>query len=77
VFGEIPPDTHDLLPLGSANDDNLFRFDPDSGQWVYNLGTKLFTATGTYTVMVTSGENGEYIISFPDGNCTQTFERLP
>ena len=77
VFGEVPPDTEDLLPLGSANDDNIFRFDLDSGQWIYNLGTKLFTAAGTYIVMVASGDTSEYTVSGPGGSCVQTFERLP
>ena len=66
-----------LLPLGSANDDNIFRFDLDSGQWIYNLGTKLFTAPGTYTVMVSSGDASEYTIENQNGACIQTFERLP
>lgn len=75
VFGEIPPDTGDLMPTGSSNEDNIFRFDPDSGQWIYNLGTKQFAAAGTYTVIITSGDENEYTIS--PGTCTQTFERLP
>ena len=77
MFGEMPPDTDDLLPLGSANDDKIFRFDIDARQWIYNLGTKQFTAAGTYIVMVASGDTSEYIINGPDGACTQTFERLP
>jgi hypothetical protein len=77
VFGETPPDTDDLLPLGSANDDNIFRFDIVAKQWIYNLGTKQFTAAGTYTVMVDSGDTSEYTINGPDGACLQTFERLP
>jgi len=75
VFGEIPPNTDDLLPLGSANDDNIFRFDPDSGQWIYNLGTKQFTAPGTYMVIVTSGDEPESTINAPGGQCYQTFTR--
>jgi len=77
VFGEVPPDSDDLLPLGSANDDNIFRFDLDEGQWIYNLGTKQFTAAGTYTVKVASGDTSEYTINAPNGECMQTFERLP
>ena len=77
VFGEMPPDSDDLLPIGSANDDNIFRFDIDAGQWVYNLGTKQFMAAGTYTVMAASGDTLEYTISGPGGACMQTFERLP
>ena len=67
VFGEEPLDTDDLLSLGSANEDNIFRFDPDSGQWIYNLGTKQFQAAGNYTVMVASGDTSEYTIETPGG----------
>jgi len=77
VYGVMPPDTDDLLPLGSANDDNIFRFDIDSWQWIYNLGTKQFTAAGTYTVTVASGDETEYTIDTSGGQCTQTFVRLP
>ncbi len=77
TFGEVPPNTDDLLPLGSANEDNIFRFDTDSGQWVYNLGTNQFRAAGTYTVKVASGDTSEYTINGPNGACLQTFERLP
>ena len=77
VFGDVPPDDAELLPLGSANEDNVFRFDLDSEQWVYNLGTKQFKAAGTYTVMVASGDTSEYTIAAPNGACTQYFERLP
>ena len=77
VIGEVPPDDGDLLPNGSANDDNVFRFDSDSSQWIYNLGTKQFKAPGTYTVMVASGDTSEYTINSPNGACVQTFERLP
>lgn len=77
VFGDVPPDDATLLPLGSANEDNAFRFDPESGQWIYNLGTKQFGAPGTYTVSVASGDTSEYTIDAPGGACAQTFERLP
>ena len=73
VFGDVPPDTDELLPLGAANDDNVFRFDPDTGEWVYNLGTKQFAAVGTYSVNVVSGDTDEYVIN---PSCSQTFERL-
>ena len=75
VFGEIPFDDADLLPNGQANDGNVFSFDPATSNWEYILGTSQFTAPGTYTVFVSSGDTNEYLI--PDGACTQTFERLP
>lgn len=54
--------TSQLEPLGSANEGNQFRFDVVTGQWVFNLGTKPFTAAGTYTVKVAPGDTN-YIIS--------------
>lgn len=72
---EVPPDANDLLPLGSANDDNQFRFDPESGKWIYNLGTKQFGAAGSYTVTVASGDTAEYTIDVAGGACSQTFVR--
>lgn len=75
-LGQVQINTSDLLPLGSANDGNIFRFDSSSEQWEYNLGTKQFQTPGIYTVIVTSGAAGEYQISSPNGACTQTFERL-
>ena len=69
VYGESPPDGEDLLPNGGANDDNIFRF--ENSKWIYNLGTKQFTAPGIYTVKAVAGD-GSYII---DG-CMEIFERL-
>ena len=71
VYGEVPPNDEDLAPLGSANDDNIARFDPDSETWIYNLGTKQFTASGEYTVEMVSGDPGEYLLE----GCSQTFSR--
>jgi hypothetical protein len=75
IYDEIPTETDDLLPIGLANQDNIFRFVTDTGQWAYNLGTKQFKAPGTYTVIVKSGDASEYQITTPNGACTQTFER--
>ena len=69
VYGEVPPDSEELLPTGGANTDNIFRF--ENSKWIYNLGTKQFSAPGIYTVKAVAGD-GSYII---DG-CMQTFERL-
>lgn len=75
TYGNVPNEAYDLLPVGSANEDNLFRFDPNSAQWIYNLGTKQFKAPGAYFVSAASGDSNEYTI--PNGSCTQYFERLP
>jgi len=69
VYGEVPPDSEELLPNGGANTDNIFRF--ENGKWIYNLGTAQFSAPGIYTVKAVAGD-GSYTI---DG-CMQTFERL-
>ena len=69
VYGEVPPDSEDLLPTGGANNDNIFRF--ENSKWIYNLGTEQFVSPGVYTVKAVAGD-GSYII---DG-CMETFERL-
>jgi hypothetical protein len=43
-FEEITPEA-----AGNSNFDNLFRYDPTSGQYIYNLQAKGF-ATGTYVI---------------------------
>ena len=63
--------TDQLAPLGQSSDGNEFRFDPLAGHWVYNLGTKPFTAAGTYTVTVAAGDTS-YSIS---PTCTGQFVR--
>ena len=74
MYGEVPPDTDDLLPKGNANEDNVFRFDDSENKWVYNLGTKQFSAPGVYTVKPVAGDD-TYTIDTSTG-CLQTFERL-
>lgn len=64
--------TGDLLPVGEANVDNIFRFDDVMQEWIYNLGSKPFTAPGTYTVTAVAGDASYEI----DSSCTGTFERL-
>lgn len=66
-------DEGDLEAVGAANDDNQFRFDPDTGEWIFNLGTKNFTAKGFYTVSAVSGDDSEYTLN---PTCSETFERL-
>ncbi|MCH8197948.1 MAG: hypothetical protein IH904_07690 [Proteobacteria bacterium] len=69
--GDVPV-TDNLLPLGQANDDNMFRFDTDELKWIYNLGSKPFDAPGTYTVTAVAGDVSYTI----DSSCTGTFVRL-
>jgi YVTN family beta-propeller protein len=77
VFGTVPPDDSELLPPGVANEENIFRYDAASSQWVYNLGTKQFGATGIYEVTVAGGDDSEYILTAVNGACGQIFQRLP
>jgi len=76
LFSPTPPDgggdvTAQLLPLGQANEDNIFRYDDITQTWIYNLGTKPFVASGTYEVFAVAGD-GSYEI---DDSCTGTFIR--
>lgn len=48
--------TDQLEPLGQSSDGNEFRYDPAAGQWIFNFGTKVFSAAGTYTVSVKPGD---------------------
>jgi hypothetical protein len=40
--------------------------------WHFNLKTKEYTAAGTYTITMVSGDNSEYIV---DPTCEAVFER--
>ncbi len=65
--------TSELLPFGAANDGNIFRYDPISLMWIYNLSTKFFDAQGSYRVTAKAGDS-LYAI---DTNCGGTFVREP
>jgi hypothetical protein len=60
----------ELIPAGLSDDGNEFRYNPESEQWILNLGMKAYTASTTYTISVIAGDDS-YVI---DG-CTQTFTR--
>jgi hypothetical protein len=60
-----------LEPIGQAHDGNSFSFDASTGQWQFKLGTRPFTAGGTYTVTATPGD-ASYTIS---PTCTGEFVR--
>ena len=52
--------TGEALSAGWGTDGNQFEFnDP---VWQFNLKTKNYTASGTYTVSIVSGDSGEYVI---------------
>jgi len=45
-----------LEPVGQSSDGNTFSFDAGTGRWVFNLGSKPFSAAGTYTVTAKAGD---------------------
>ena len=49
-----------LVPVGQSSTGNQFSFDASTGSWQFNLGTTPFTAAGTYTVSVQSGNASQY-----------------
>jgi hypothetical protein len=61
--------TADVLPAGVVTRGNQFIFTND-GKWGFNLGTWYYTAPGTYTISVASGDATEYVIN---PTCTATF----
>ena len=61
--------TADALPAGQTSRGNQFVFTSD-GKWQFNLGTWNYTAPGTYTISVASGDETEYVIS---PTCAATF----
>ena len=62
--------TDDCLSAGWGTDGNVFEYDISTGMWCFNLKTKNYTAPGTYTISIVSGDEAEYII---DSAITATF----
>jgi len=60
--------TDDALSAGKGTEGNQFEF--RDGKWQFNLKTKNYTAPGTYTVTMTSGDMC-YVI---ESTCTATFK---
>lgn len=60
--------TDDALPAGEGTEGNQFEFSTD--KWQFNLKTKNYTALGTYTVTMQSGDDAEYAIA---PTCTGIF----
>ena len=60
--GGEPLDVSDqALPAGQGTEGNQFVF-TDEGKWQYNLKTKNYSAPGTYTITMVSGDESEYKI---------------
>jgi hypothetical protein len=67
--GEDPEDVTDqALSAGMGTEGNKFEFDGE--KWHFNLKTKNYTASGTYTISMVSGDESEYVI---DPTCTAVF----
>jgi hypothetical protein len=64
--------TDELDPLGQSSSGNVFNFDTTSNTWRFNLATSPFTASGTYTVTLQSGDVNQYSVS---PQCSGTFVR--
>ncbi len=52
----------DALPVGHGNDGNQFVY-TDAAKWQFNLKTSNYTAPGTYTVFMDSGDAAEYVMN--------------
>ena len=61
----------DALPGGQSTEGNQFVF-TEEGKWQFNPKTKNYTAEGTYTIKMESGDFLEYAI---DPDCETTFVR--
>ena len=61
--------TDDALPAGEGTEGNQFVYTADE-KWQFNLKTKNYTASGTYTVTMKSGDESSYII---EPTCEATF----
>lgn len=60
--------TNEALSAGQGTDGNQFEF--SDGKWRFNLQTKKYTAAGTYTITMVSGDDSEYTI---DPTCIAEF----
>lgn len=68
---ELPTDVTSLLPGARQGDlGNQFVFDGGLGRWRHNLISVRFSAPGTYTIRMVSGDKDEYIIQ---GTCMATY----
>ena len=62
AIGGDPDDvTDEVLPAGLGDEGNQFVFTED-WKWQFNLKTKNYTAAGTYTITMESGDDTEYVI---------------
>lgn len=63
AFGASPIDvTENALAAGKSSEGNIFSYDSSGGRWKYNIKTSNYTAAGTYTVKIASGDSEEYSV---------------
>ena len=72
VSGPAVDETADLMPAGQSSSGNTFTYDLSTGEWQYNVASSPFTASGTYTVTLASGDATKYTVS---PTCTGKFVR--
>ena len=77
VYGDGTNDEEVLEPVGKSNEDNVAAYNSENGFWEYRVATKQFSASGTYSVIVRSGDMNEYTIGTTGGQCNQIFTRQP
>ena len=63
LFRTIPSEdvTQDALSAGHGTEGNQFVFTGDN-KWQFNLKTRDYTAAGTYTITMESGDGSEYLV---------------
>jgi DNA-binding beta-propeller fold protein YncE len=70
--GDAQDVTDDALPAGFGTEGNEFEYNLANGVWQFNLKTKNYSAAGTYTITMVSGDESEYLI---DPTCEAVFEK--
>ena len=53
--------TDEVSSVGQGDEGNQFVF-TGGDRWQFNLSTKNYTSPGTYTVLMQSGDESEYVI---------------
>lgn len=62
AIGGVPVDvTEDIITAGQGTEGNQFGF--SDGIWQFRLTTRNYTASGTYTARMVSGDSSEYIVT--------------
>lgn len=62
--------TNEALSAGAGTEGNQFQFEFLIDKWQFNLKTKNYSAPGTYTITMESGDTGEYLV---DPTCSASF----